>query len=42
MVYNKKQNNEKFQIYFKKLKINFLKSKKDRLIKDLKNIVKFC
>ncbi len=42
MVYNKKQNNDKFKIYFEKLKINFYKTNKDRLIKDLKNIAKFC
>ena len=42
MVYNKKQNNDKFQIYLKKLKINFLQSKKDTLIKDLKILLSFA
>ena len=42
MAYNKKQNNDKFQIFFENLKANFFQFKKDKLIKDLKNISKFC
>ena len=42
MVYNKKQNNDKFQNFFENLKANFFQFKKDKLIKDLKNIAKFC
>jgi FlaA1/EpsC-like NDP-sugar epimerase len=42
MAYNKKQNNDKFQIFFENLKANFFQFKKDKLIKDLKNIAKFC
>lgn len=42
MVYNKKQKNDKFEIYFDRLKINFIQSNKNKLIKELKNIAKFC
>lgn len=42
MVYNKKENNDKFQTFFKDLKANFFQFKKDKLIKNLKNIAKFC
>ena len=41
MVYNKRLNNHKFQIYFERLKVNFFQFKKEKLIKDLKNISKF-
>ena len=42
MVYNKKSNIKKFSLYFEKLKDNFFKSKKVGVIKELKNIIKFC
>ena len=42
MVYNKKSNIRKFEVYFEKLKDNFLRSKKVGVIKALKNIIKFC
>ena len=42
MVYNKKSNIKKFEVYFEKLKDNFLRSKKVGVIKALKNIIKFC
>ena len=41
-VYNKRNNIKKFELYFEKLKNNFLKSKKVGVIKELKNIIKFC
>ena len=42
MVKNKNKNINKFQIYFDKLKVNFLKGDKDNLIKNLKHIANFC
>ncbi len=40
VVNNKKQNLDKFQIYFEKLKVNFLKGDKNKLIENLKDISK--
>ena len=42
MVYNKNKKTNKFEFYFKNLKNNFFKAEKNKLIKELKNIVKFC
>ena len=42
MVQNKNKNIDKFIFYFKKLENNFFKLKKKKLLKDLKDIVKFC
>ena len=42
MVFNKSKKNYKFELYFEKLKASFFQSKKDKLIKILKDIVKFC
>ena len=42
IVSNKKKKDDKFKIYFEKLKKNFFLSKKDKLKKELKNISKFC
>ena len=41
MVYNKHQKNNKFKFYFEKLKNNYYKAQKNKLIKELKNITKF-
>ena len=41
VVNNKKQNLDKFQIYFEKLKVNFLKGDKNKLIENLKDISKY-
>ena len=41
MVYSKHQKNNKFELYFKKLKDNYYKAQKNKLIKELKNITKF-
>ena len=41
MVNNKKQNLDKFQIYFEKLKVNFSKGDKNKLIENLKDISKY-
>ena len=41
MVYNKNQKNNKFKFYFKKLKDNYYKAQKNKLLKELKNITKF-
>lgn len=41
-VRNKNKDNNKFEFYFKKLKICFLKTQKKELIKELKNISKVC
>ena len=41
-VRNKNKDNNKFEFYFKKLKICFLKAQKKELIKELKNITKAC
>ena len=41
MVYNKYQKNNKFKFYFEKLKNNYYKAQKNKLIKELKNITKF-
>ena len=42
MVKNKNKNINKFQIYFEKLKVNLFKGNKYKLIKNLKDIAKFC
>ena len=42
MVFNKSKKNNQFELYFEKLKASFFQSKKDKLIKILKDIVKFC
>ena len=42
IVSNKTQNISKFEIYFENLKKNFFLFKKEQLIKELKNISKFC
>ena len=42
IVSNKTQNISKFEIHFESLKKNFFLFKKERLIKELKNISKFC
>ena len=42
MVQNKNKNIYKFEFYFEKLKNNFFSAKKNKLIIELKNIVKFC
>ena len=42
MVQNKNKNINRFEFYFEKLKNNFFTAKKNKLIIDLKNIVKFC
>ena len=42
IVSNKSQNISKFEIYFENLKKNFFLFKKEQLIKELKNISKFC
>ena len=42
IVSNKTQNISKFEIYFESLKKNFFLFKKEQLIKELKNISKFC
>ena len=42
MVNNKNKNISKFQIYFEKLKVNFLKGDNNKLVKNLKDIAKFC
>ena len=42
IVSNKTQNISKFEIYFENLKKNFFLFKKKQLIKELKNISKFC
>ena len=41
MVYNKHQKNDKFKFYFEKLKDNYYKAQKNKLIKELKNITRF-
>ena len=41
IVYNKHQKNNKFKFYFEKLKNNYYKAQKNKLIKELKNITKF-
>ena len=41
MVYSKHQKNNKFKLYFEKLKDNYYKTQKNKLIKELKNITKF-
>ena len=41
MVYNKYQKINKFKFYFEKLKDNYYKAQKNKLIKELKNITKF-
>ncbi len=42
MVKNKNKNISKFQFYFEKLKVNFSKGDKNKLIKNLRDISKFC
>ena len=42
MVNNKNKNISKFQIHFEKLKVNFFKGDKNKLVKNLKDIAKFC
>ncbi len=42
MVNNKNKNIDKFQIYFEKLKENFSKGDNSKLVKNLKDIAKFC
>ena len=42
MVNNKNKNIHKFQFYFEKLKENFFKGDKKKLIRNLKDIAKFC
>ena len=42
MVNNKNKNIDKFKFYFEKLKQNFFKGDKNKLIKNLKDIAKFC
>ena len=42
IVLNRNKNTNRFQFHFEKLKNNFLKARRNKLIKDLKNIVKFC
>ena len=42
MVKNKNKDINKFQIYFEKLKVNLFKGNKYKLIKNLKDIAKFC
>jgi FlaA1/EpsC-like NDP-sugar epimerase len=42
MVNNKNKNISKFQIYFEKLKVNFLKGDNNKIVKNLKDIAKFC
>ena len=42
IVQNKNKNIYRFEFYFEKLKNNFFSAKKNKLIIDLKNIVKFC
>ena len=42
MVNNKNKDINKFQIYFEKLKENFSKGNKNKLVKNLKDIAKFC
>ena len=41
MVYSKHQKNNKFKLYFEKLKNNYYKARKNKLIEELKNITKF-
>ena len=41
-VHNRNKNTNRFQFHFEKLKINFFKAQRNKLIKDLKNIAKFC
>ena len=42
MVNNKNKNLDKFEIYFKKLRENFYKADKDKLVRNLKDITKYC
>ena len=41
-VHNRNKNIKRFQFHFEKLKNNFFKAQKNKLIKDLKNLAKFC
>ena len=41
-VHNRNKNTNRFQFHFEKLKNNFFKAQRNKLIKDLKNITKFC
>ena len=41
-VHNRNKNTNRFQFHFEKLKNNFFKAQRNKLIKDLKNIAKFC
>ena len=42
MVNNKNNNLDKFEIYFEKLKVNFYKVDKEKLLRNLKDITKYC
>ncbi len=42
MVSNKNKNLNKFQYYFEKLKENFYKGDKNKLVKNLRDIAKYC
>ena len=42
MVNDKNKNLDKFQIYFEKLKENFYKGDKNKLVRNLKDIAKYC
>ena len=41
IVYSKYKKSDKFKLYFEKLKDNYYKAQKNKLIKELKNITKF-